>query len=189
MTITDIARQYTVLGFTHVIPLGFDHILFIIGVFFLNSNLRAVVIQCSIFTLAHSISLGIVAAGYFSPISAIVEPIIALSILAVAVENIFRRDLSNWRLGLIFLFGLVHGMGFAAALKEIGLPENNFLGALFFFNVGVEFGQITVIVATYYLAAKWFSKREWYHSRVVYPISSIIGCIALYWTVQRLLQA
>jgi hypothetical protein len=186
MTTFDIIRQYVQLGFTHVIPYGFDHILFILNIFFLNSNIKSVIIQCSIFTVAHSISLGLTAAGFIMPEAGIVEPLIALSILFTSVENIVHGKVNAYRLIIIFLFGLVHGMGFANALKDIGLPENNFLSALLAFNFGVELGQITVILTAYFCIGKWFRNKRWYKEKIVYPVSSIIGCIALYWTIERI---
>ncbi len=178
---------YLQLGFSHVIPLGFDHILFIISLFFLSSNRRTVLIQCSVFTLAHSLSLGLAAAGFIMPNATIIEPLIAASILFTAVENILHNKLNPWRIFLIFGFGFIHGMGFANALKEIGLPKNQFLSSLLSFNLGVELGQITVILSVYFLIGKWFSNKSWYKERIVFPISSLIGCIALYWTIERIL--
>jgi hypothetical protein len=185
----DIIKEYLRLGFTHVIPLGFDHILFILSIFFLTSNVRAVIIQCSVFTIAHSLSLALSASGYLIPNSNIIEPLIALSILFTAIENIIHDKVNPWRLLIIFLFGLIHGMGFATALKEIGIPETHFIATLLFFNIGVELGQLAVILSAYFLVSKWFSKKPWYKERIVYPISSVIGCIALYWTIQRILMS
>ncbi len=182
----EIIKQYLIIGFTHVIPFGFDHILFILSIFFLNSNIKSVIIQCSVFTFAHSISLGLTAAGYILPNSKIIEPLIALSILFTSIENIVHDKVNSWRLTVIFLFGLIHGMGFASALKEIGTPQTNFLSSLLSFNFGVEFGQITIILLAYFLISKWYINKPWYKLRIVYPISSIIGCIALFWTIQRI---
>ncbi len=186
MTSFEIIKQYLQLGFTHVIPFGFDHILFILSIFFLNSNVKSVIIQCSVFTLAHSLSLGLTAAGYIIPPSNIIEPLIALSILFTSIENIVHNKINSWRIVIIFLFGLIHGMGFASALKDIGIQQEHFWGALISFNFGVEFGQLTVILAAYFLIGKWFSNKTWYKERIVYPLSSGIGCVALYWTIARI---
>jgi hypothetical protein len=78
-------------------------------------------------------------------------------------------------------------MGFANALKEVGLPPEHFLASLISFNVGVELAQITVIIAAYFLIAKWFSKKDYYYTKIVYPLSSLIACVALFWTVERIL--
>ena len=179
--------HYIQLGFTHVIPLGFDHILFILCLFFLSSKIKSVVIQCSVFTIAHSLSLGLAASGLIIPNASIIEPLIALSILFTAIENIISNQVNPFRLIIIFAFGLIHGMGFATALKEIGIPKEQFIASLLSFNFGVEIGQIVIIIAAYFLISKWFSDKIWYKKRIVYPISSIIGCIALYWTIERLL--
>ncbi len=189
MSLFEIIKQYLQLGFTHVIPLGFDHILFILSIFFLNSDVKSVIIQCSVFTVAHSLSLGLTAAEYFIPSSQIIEPLIAVSILFTSIENIVHDKINTYRLVIIFLFGLIHGMGFASALKEIGIPSTHFLSALLSFNFGVEFGQITIILLAYFLISKWFSKKIWYKERIVFPLSSVIGCIALYWTVVRIFFA
>jgi len=183
----DIALQYLQIGFTHVIPLGFDHILFILSIFFLNSNIKSVIIQCSVFTFAHSVTLGLTAAGYIAPNAAIVEPLIALSILFASIENIIHQKINAWRVVIIFLFGLIHGMGFASALKEIGIPQEHFIKALLFFNLGVEAGQVSIILCAYFFIAIWFKNKPWYRTRIVYPISSGIACIALYWTIERIL--
>ncbi len=182
----DIFLKYLSLGFIHVIPFGFDHILFILSIFFLNSSLRAVVIQCSVFTIAHSLALGLAASGLIMPDSQIIELLIAISILVTAIENIVHDNVNPWRITIIFIFGLVHGMGFASALKEIGLPQDHFIKAILSFNLGVEFGQLTIILAAYFFIGKWFSRKSWYRERIVYPVSAIIGCIALYWTISRI---
>jgi hypothetical protein len=179
--------KYLQLGFIHVIPTGFDHILYILCLFVFSSNVKTVLLQCSVFTVAHSLSLGLAATGFIMPNSSIIEPIIAASILFTAVENIIHSKINAGRIFLIFGFGLIHGLGFANALNEIGLPKNQFLTSLLSFNLGVELGQLTVILAAYFLISKWFNKKHWYKERIIYPISSIIGCIALYWTIERIL--
>lgn len=178
--------QYLSLGFEHVIPLGFDHILFMVSIYFLASDVRAVVVSCSVFTLAHSLSLGITAGGHYIPDPAWVEPIVAFSIVVTALANIVRIGSGANRLVAIFFFGLIHGMGFARALQEVGLPKGSFLPALLSFNVGVELGQLVVIFAVYVGVVRWFSEKPWYRSRIVMPASSIMACIALYWTIERI---
>lgn len=187
MQLLELICQYIILGYTHVIPLGFDHILFILTLYFFNSSSKSVILQCTLFTVAHSISLGFAASGFFIPMPGIVEPLIALSIFATSIENIVQSKMGKYRLSIIFIFGLVHGLGFATALQENGLPQNNFLTALFSFNLGVEFGQVTILLLAHYLIGKWFQKKEWYLQIIAYPISSIIACISLYWTIQRIL--
>jgi hypothetical protein len=178
--------QFLEIGFTHVVPYGLDHILFIASIYFLNSRLSSILIQCSIFTIAHSVSLGFSAAGYISPSPAVVEPLIALSILVTSIENIMQHRVNYFRWAIIFVFGLIHGMGFAGALSEIGLPSKEFIKALLSFNAGVELGQISIILLIYLCIGRWFSNKSWYRDRVVMPISSVIACIALFWTIQRI---
>ena len=178
--------KFLVLGYKHIIPLGLDHILFILCVFFLNTNIRQIVLQASMFTLAHSITLGLAAYGVIKPSAAVVEPIIALSILLLALENIYTTRVRPWRMLMIFLFGLVHGMGFAGALSDLGMPKNAFTEALISFNIGVEFGQLSIILIMYFLVAKFFSGKVWYRKRIVVPASLIIASIATYWTVERI---
>ncbi len=151
-------RQYLWLGYTHILPKGIDHILFVLGLFLLNVRLRPILIQVTAFTIAHSITLGLTMYGVVSLSPRIVEPLIAFSIAYVAIENLVTNEIKPWRLALVFSFGLLHGMGFAGVLKELGLPRNEFLPALLSFNLGVEGGQLTVIAAAALLVA-WFRHR------------------------------
>jgi len=176
---------YLKMGFTHILPFGADHILFVLGLFFLNPKLKSVFWQATAFTVAHSITLGLAIYGFIHPVSSIIEPIIALSILFIAVENIFVGELKWWRIFIVFSFGLIHGCGFASALTEAGLPEKSYLLALLTFNLGVEIGQLIVILSAWLLVGKWFSNRAWYRSRIIIPASCIIGCVAIYWTIER----
>ena len=184
---TEIFWTYIQLGFTHILPLGFDHILFIISLYILEPRLKPVLWQATAFTVAHSITLGLAMYGIIKPPSSVVEPIIALSILFVAIENIVTTRLSPWRLAIVFGFGLIHGMGFAGALTGLGLPRQNYFGSLISFNVGVELGQVSVILLCWAAVGRWAAGRSWYRARVVIPVSVVIGLIAAYWTVDRLL--
>ena len=180
------ARRYLALGFTHIVPGGLDHVLFVLGIYLLSGRARSVLWQVSAFTVAHSITLGLSMYGFVSVSPRIVEPLIALSIAYVAIENIFLSELKSWRVALVFAFGLLHGMGFAGALNELGLPRSEFVTALLTFNIGVEAGQLAVI-GTSFLFVGWYSvHRDWYRSRIVVPASLAIACTALYWTIQRL---
>ena len=181
--------RYLVLGFTHILPLGLDHMLFVLGLYLLSGRLRTVLLQVSAFTIAHSITLGLSMYGLFSAPSRIVEPMIALSIAYVAIENIFVTRLKPWRVALVFGFGLLHGLGFAGALKELGLPRAEFLTALLTFNAGVEAGQMTVIGAAFLLFGWHYSERAWYRGRIVVPMSIVIATTAVYWTITRLSSA
>lgn len=183
---TDAALMYLVLGFKHILPLGFDHILFVLSLFLLSPKLKPIILQSTAFTVAHSVTLCLAAYNVINPPSRIIEPLIALSILYVALENVFSPRLKPSRIGIVFLFGLVHGLGFAGALAEMGLPKNAYFTSLIMFNVGVELGQVTVILLAYFLLAKWFSGKPYYRSRIVIPLSIVIALIAAFWTIQRI---
>ena len=140
---------YIPVGFDHIVPLGLDHILFVLGLFFLSTHFRPLLWQVTAFTLAHTITLALAGLGIVSVPASIVEPLIAASIIYVAVENLFTDGLSPWRPFVIFGFGLLHGLGFASVLAEFGLPESGFFAALIGFNIGVELGQLAVIAVAY----------------------------------------
>lgn len=181
-----IVWRYLTLGFTHIMPYGLDHILFVFGIYLLSGRGRSILWQVSAFTAAHSITLGLSMYGVFAVSPKIVEPLIAVSIAYVAIENIFLSELKSWRVALVFAFGLLHGMGFAEALKELQLPRSEFLTALLTFNVGVEAGQLAVIGAAFLLLGWHCAHRAWYRSRIVVPASTLIASTAVYWTIQRL---
>jgi hydrogenase/urease accessory protein HupE len=180
--------RYLTLGFTHIVPLGLDHMLFVLGIYLLSRRARSVLLQVSAFTVAHSITLGLSMYGLVNVSPRIVEPLIAISIAYVAIENVFLSELKSWRVALVFGFGLLHGMGFAGALQELGLPRSQFVTALLAFNIGVETGQLTVIGAAFLLVGWHYSNRSWYRSRIVVPASLVIACTAVYWTVERLIS-
>ena len=176
--------SYVPVGFDHILPKGLDHILFVLGLFFLSTHLRPLIWQVSAFTLAHTVTLALGAAGWVSVPGSIVEPLIAASITYVAVENIFTSGLSRWRPVVIFGFGLLHGLGFASVLSEFGLPEGQFLPALIGFNIGVELGQLTVI-AIVFVVVGWAIKRAWYRRAIAIPASCVIAAVGAYWFVER----
>jgi hydrogenase/urease accessory protein HupE len=180
------AWRYLTLGFTHIVPHGLDHMLFVLGIYLLGNRSRSILWQVSAFTAAHSITLGLSIYGVLAVPPRIVEPLIAVSIAYVAVENLFLSELRAWRLALVFAFGLLHGMGFAGVLQELRLPPSEFLTALLSFNLGIEAGQLAVIGAAFLLVGWHCAHREWYRSRVVVPASMLIACVAVYWTVERL---
>ncbi|SFM23222.1 HupE/UreJ family protein [Shimia aestuarii] len=176
---------YVPVGFDHILPKGLDHILFVLGLFFLSLHLRPLIWQISAFTLAHTVTLAAGALGWVNVPSAIVEPLIAASISFVAIENILSRGLSPWRPVVVFGFGLLHGLGFASVLEEFGLPEDTFIPALLGFNVGVELGQLTVIALAFCAVGFWFGKKPWYRARIAVPASAVIALIGAWWFVER----
>ncbi len=181
--------DYAGLGFEHILPKGLDHILFVLGLYLLNTSLRPLLVQITAFTLAHSITLGMGLYGIISISPAIVEPLIAISIVYVAVENLVTNKLHPWRPVIVFMFGLLHGLGFATILAEIGLPRADFVTGLISFNVGIELGQLSVIAIAFLLTGLWFRHKSWYRQRIVWPISGAIALIGAYWTVERVFFA
>ena len=179
-------KEYTLLGFKHIIPRGLDHILFVIALFLLSPKLRPLVLQISIFTLAHTIALFLGALNLITIPAIIVEPIIALSIFFIAIENLFTENIRRTRPYIVFIFGLLHGLGFAGVLNQIEISTDLFVLSLISFNVGVELGQISIIIMSYILIALLFQKKLWYRNRVTKPISIIIAFIGFYWFIQRL---
>lgn len=179
-------QSYVPVGFDHILPQGLDHILFVLGLFFLSLRMRPLLWQVTTFTVAHSITLALGALGLVTVDPAIVEPLIAASIVFVAVENIFARRLHSWRTLVIFGFGLLHGLGFASVLGEFGLPQDQVVPALLGFNVGVEFGQLTVIALAYGCLGYWFGGHPKYRGRVAIPASLTIALIGGYWFIERI---
>lgn len=183
----DVAVEYLVLGFEHILPKGLDHILFVLGLFLLSIHWRPLFWQVTSFTIAHSITLALSIYGYISLPSEIVEPLIALSIAYVGIENLLTKELHLWRSIVVFLFGLLHGMGFASVLTDLGLPRSEFVTALITFNIGVELGQISVIIIAFLLVYPVLKlKRESYRTLIVIPGSLAIAAMGIYWTWERL---
>jgi len=181
----EVVKLYLKLGFTHILPSGPDHILFVLGIFLLSRRVKPILQQVTAFTVAHTLTLGLSIYGLVSLPPSIVEPLIALSIVFVAVENILTPELRPSRIALVFAFGLLHGLGFAGVLSELGLPRSEFLTALLSFNLGVEAGQLAVIALATLLLGLPFRDRTWYRQRVVVPASCVIAAVGLYWSVQR----
>lgn len=177
--------HYIPIGFDHILPKGLDHILFVLGLFFLSTRLRPLLWQITAFTLAHTVTLAMGAMGWVAVPASIVEPLIAASIVYVAVENIFTSHLSRWRPFVIFGFGLLHGLGFASVLGEFGIPDEQFFPALIAFNIGVEFGQLTVISLAFLVVGVWFRSKAWYRARIAIPASVMIALVGGYWFIER----
>lgn len=194
--------EYVPVGFDHILPKGLDHILFVLGLFLFSTAWRPLLWQVTAFTAAHTVTLALGALGLVNVPGSIVEPLIALSIVYVAIENIFVRNLGSWRPAIIFGFGLLHGLGFASVLGEFGLPEAQFIPALLGFNVGVELGQLTVIAVAAILI--WVSVRAALRASlpaheaavedhtvmfraISIPGSLVIALVGAWWVVERTL--
>lgn len=159
--------KYIPVGVDHIVPKGLDHILFVLGLFFLSTRMGPLLWQISTFTVAHTITLALAATGYVDlgriitlpggseiELIAIVEALIAASIVYVAIENLFTDGLSRSRPFVIFGFGLLHGLGFASVLADFGLPDGTFIPALIGFNIGVEVGQLAVVAVAFIIVRK-----------------------------------
>lgn len=177
--------EYVPVGFDHIVPKGLDHILFVLGLFFLSTQMRPLLWQVTAFTLAHTITLALASLGYVRLPGSIVEPLIAASIVFVAVENLFTSGLSPWRPFVVFGFGLLHGLGFASVLADFGLPKDAFVPALVGFNVGVELGQLFVILIAWLAVGAWFGNKPWYKARIANPASVVIALVGSWWVVER----
>tara|TARA_B100001964_G_scaffold26250_1_gene26140 strand:- start:648 stop:1796 length:1149 start_codon:yes stop_codon:yes gene_type:complete len=180
---------YMKIGFTHILPKGLDHILFVLGLFLLSARWKPLLIQVTSFTVAHTATLSLSMYGIASVPTIIVEPLIALSIVYVGLENVMTKELKHWRPFLVFLFGLLHGLGFAGVLGEIGIPKPFFLESLIAFNLGVELGQLVVIGIAYLLVGWIFSRRSWYRMAVVIPGSLTISLIGVWWVYERVVHS
>lgn len=188
-SVWQIIADYVVIGFEHIIPKGLDHILFVVGLFLLSTKLAPLLWQITSFTLAHTITLALGMLGLVTVPSYIVEPLIAASIVYICVENLFMDHLSRWRPIVIFAFGLLHGLGFASVLTEIGLSQSHFVAGLIAFNVGVEFGQLSVIFLCFLAVGFWFRSKSWYRPAIIIPGSIIIAAIGAYWFLERTVLA
>ena len=175
---------WVAVGFQHIIPRGLDHIVFVLGLFFLAPTMSVLLYQVSCFTLAHSLTLGLATLGWIAVPASIVEPLIAASIVYVALDNLYSKQLARWRLLVITGFGLLHGLGFASALRDLSIPPDNFVQSLLLFNVGVELGQLAVL-AIAFMAVGWMRHRTSYATTVARPATVTIAGVGAYWLIKR----
>ena len=183
----EVFTDYLVIGFRHIVPGGLDHILFVVGLFLLSPRLRPLLWQVTSFTLAHSVTLALGMLGLVQLPPAIIEPLIAASIVYVAVENMMTDRLQRWRPAVVFGFGLLHGLGFAGVLTEVGLSPAHFASGLIGFNLGVELGQLAVITGCFLAVGIWFRSKGWYRRRISVPASAAIAMVGLYWFIVRVI--
>ena len=181
--------NYLVVGFGHIIPKGADHILFVIGLFLLSPSWRVLLWQVTAFTLAHTLTLALSMLGWVKMSATVVEPLIAASIVYVCIENLFHQRLTRWRTLVVFAFGLLHGLGFASVLTDVGLSPGHLVTGLSAFNLGVELGQLAVLALCFLLVGLWFRNRSWYREVIAIPASLVIALIGSYWLVERTLLA
>ena len=173
------------LGIEHILT-GYDHLVFLLGLVLVGGRLRSLLAVVTAFTLAHSITLALAALGIWTPSGRLIEPAIALSIAYVGVENFFVKNAEGrWR--ITFPFGLIHGFGFAGALAEVALPRAQLAPALFLFNLGVEAGQLAVLLVLLPILA-WLRKQAWFARHGVRAVSAVIVCAGVAWFVERVVH-
>lgn len=184
----DNAFDFLKLGVQHILS-GPDHILFVLSLLLVFAGIKNILKFTGTFTIAHSITLILAGSGLLTLSSRIVEPMIALSIAAVAITTVFLSRYKNvgdikTKLGIIFFFGLFHGLGFAGLLREIQVPPDKFLSSLFSFNIGIEIGQL--IIVSLALPFIYFARNKPWYPKVVKVAAAVIASIALFWMVQRI---
>ncbi|MGB0965954.1 MAG: HupE/UreJ family protein [Litorivicinus sp.] len=178
---------YVLSGIEHIIPKGLDHILFVMGLFLFSAHWKPLLAQVSVFTAAHTLTLALASLQIVVISASIVEPLIALSIAYVAFENLQKKPRLARRLWLVLAFGLLHGLGFASVLQEFGLDGEFFVLSLVAFNIGVELGQLLVLLPMFILLGTWAHRQSWYRGAIKIPLSVAIGAVGLYWTFERVL--
>jgi hypothetical protein len=181
---------YFALGFEHILPRGFDHVLFIAALVLASPSWPPLLWQVSAFTVAHALTLALAVTGLVQMPSAVVEPLIALSIVAVAVENIVEPRFRWRRPAMAFAFGLLHGLGFGSVMK-VYLENADLSSGLIGITIGVELGHMAVLVATglaafaVQLALKTANKPGLYRPAFVIPVAGLIALVGAYWALQR----
>lgn len=183
---TGVVARYFALGFTHVLPRGLGHVLFVLGLFLLNRRLPALVWQLGAFSLAHSIAFGLTFYGAIAFPSSWLEPLMALSIVYVAVGNIVTSELKRWRIALVFGCGLLHGVWFAGALNQIPVPPSDLLLGLGSIAAGAQAAQLALLLAASATVGTWTDGRDGYRRVVAVPASALIAAVGLLWAVERL---
>lgn len=178
-----VAGRFVGLGVEHIWT-GYDHLAFLLGLLLVGRSLRDLLLIATGFTVAHSITLSAAAVGWFTLPGSVVEPLIALSIAFVGVENLFDPPVRR-RLALTFALGLIHGFGFAGLLAELGLPRDHLVLALVAFNGGVEIGQAVLVALALPVLLRLRRSPAWTTTGV--RVSSLaVAAAGLYWTVERL---
>ncbi len=179
--------QFTGIGFDHVIPLGWDHILFIVGMALSSLLWKRLLLLVSVFTLAHTLTLGLAMFGVVEVSARLVEPLIAFSIAYVAIENLLTHQSIKRKSMIVFVFGLIHGLGFASMLKEFEMAPDSFLTTLIGFNIGVELAQIVIVLFVVLTLLGLRSLKLNYRQLAVIPVSIIISIVGVWWGVERII--
>jgi hydrogenase/urease accessory protein HupE len=178
--------EFIWIGYQHILPKGLDHILFIIGIALLSVGWRKLFLMVSTYTVAHTVTLGLSMYQIISLPSNIVEPLIAISIVYVAIENLWLKVNEKFSFLIVFLFGLLHGLGFATMLSEFNMAKENFFTTLLSFNLGVELGQITIIFGVLLLRFLYQKNQLDWTKFFVKPVAVVIAIIGIIWTFERI---
>lgn len=187
----DIIKRYVHSGIIHIVPHGLDHILFVIGLLAFSRSGHHLLWQVSLFTIAHTLTLAAASLGWITISPSLIEPLIALSIAYIGIENLLQKSsqsgpfLRLGRGGVVFAFGLLHGLGFASVLAEFGLPDSAFIASLISFNMGVEIGQLMIVVPLFVLLKVIAPTPRYYRYLFQAPVSVVIAVIGLYWAMER----
>jgi hydrogenase/urease accessory protein HupE len=180
-----VARKFVGAGIHHIL-IGADHLLFLVGLLLLGGTLRQLVVVVSAFTLGHSVTLTLAALRVLSPPASVIEPAIALSIVFVGADNLFSRPgARDLRPYIALAFGLIHGFGFAGVLREMGLPGGAMGWSLFSFNLGVEIGQLAVVLVVAAALAVLRSRNERAGRRLAFAGSVVVAAAGTFWFIER----
>ena len=185
--LTSVIGKYVHSGIIHIIPAGLDHILFVLGLLAFGLSGRGLVFQVSLFTVAHTMTLAAASLGLVTIPGSIVEPLIALSIAWIGIENIFKRSarVALSRSVVVFAFGLLHGLGFASVLADFGLPQSAYVVGLLSFNVGVEIGQLAIVVPIFFLLKAFRITPPQFRRGFQIPVSALISAVGVFWFLER----
>lgn len=191
LSLLDVAQRYIHSGIIHIVPHGLDHILFVIGLLAFSRSGHHLLLQISLFTVAHTLTLAAASLGLITLSPALVEPLIALSIAYIGVENLMRSSpqitpqFTLMRGSVVFAFGLLHGLGFASVLADFGLPDTAFLASLISFNIGVEIGQLIIVIPLFVLLRYILAEQKYYKIIFQMPVSVLIALTGIYWALER----
>lgn len=186
--ITSTIKKYVYSGIIHIVPGGLDHILFVVGLLAYGLSGRGLIVQISLFTAAHTMTLAAASLGWINLSGSIVEPLIALSIAWIGIENIIRTSgrFAASRLVIVFTFGLLHGLGFASVLSDFGLPQTSFIISLLSFNAGVEIGQLLIVVPIFFILKAFKLTKTQFRRTFQMPVSAIISGVGTFWVIERI---
>jgi hypothetical protein len=187
LSLLDVAQRYIHSGIIHIVPHGLDHILFVIGLLAFSRSGHHLLLQISLFTVAHTLTLAAASLGLITLSPALVEPLIALSVAYIGVENLMRSSpqFTLMRGSVVFAFGLLHGLGFASVLADFGLPDTAFLASLISFNIGVEIGQLIIVIPLFVLLRYILAEQKYYKIIFQIPVSVLIALTGIYWALER----